>query len=215
MRKHVAWWTTCQLAWRATQQVVNDSPNIQMALHQEEDQQPGSNLPSQQPANNLSTTCQLAWRATQQVINDSPHTQMALHEEEDQPGRQCQVSPKHLSVQRSHVVTRWPHWTCLASWIGSRRAAQSLELPVDSGPGSLCPVHEQLCCPNRAQNQAVASRLKFLSTVPASTGKQLQVVWSSWIWRLQAQGSNCKLSGTLKHGVCRDRTAMLLCGVSC
>ena len=30
---------------------------------------------------------------------------MALHDKEDQPGRQYQVSPKHLSVQRSRVVT--------------------------------------------------------------------------------------------------------------
>ena len=30
---------------------------------------------------------------------------MALHDKGDQPGRQYQVSPKHLSVQRSRVLT--------------------------------------------------------------------------------------------------------------
>jgi len=42
---------------------------------------------------------------TRQVVDNSPHTLMTLHKEEDQPGRQCQASPEHPSVQRSHAVT--------------------------------------------------------------------------------------------------------------
>lgn len=146
-------------------------------------QQPAKPAICQQPAS-------LHEQQHNSMTSSQWHSTYTLHEEEDQPGRQCQASPKHLSVQRSRVVTEWSHWTCLASWIGSQRAAQNLVLPIDSMPGSLCPLHEQLCCPNQAQNQAAASRLKPLSMVSASTEKQLQVIWNPEIWSLQARESN-------------------------